>query len=293
MRWRGRRRSTNIEDLRGGGGRRRLPGRRVSLGGGGILGLVLVLVYVLLGGDPAVFLQQPGGAPPAPMEAPLEVDKDDPMLDFVRVVLADTEEVWKELFDRHVEGDYKPAILSPFHGRVESACGFATAAVGPFYCPADQHVYLDFRFFQQLRDDLGAPGDFAMAYVIAHEVAHHVQNLLGQMQQVHNRQRRVGKVESNRLSVRLELQADYLAGVWARHAEQMFKILEPGDIQEALQAANSIGDDRLQKSAQGYIVPDSFTHGTSEQRLKWFTLGLKTGDLAGMKQLFELPYESL
>ena len=308
MRWRGRKQSENVVDQRGRPGRRRMgprmPGRRASLGGG-CLGLLLLLAFIFLGGDPAIFLQQagPGGGQAGggvQIEAPAEQEgfggiqntANDPLMEFAGVVLNDTEVVWTSLFDQ-LGAAYEKPKLRVFEGSIDSACGFATAAVGPFYCPADQDVYLDFQFFRQLQSELGAPGDFAMAYVIAHEVAHHVQNQLGTMSQVHRRQKRVSETESNRLSVRLELQADFLAGVWAHHAQKMNQILEPGDIEEALRAANSIGDDRLQKSSRGYVVPDSFTHGTSAQRLKWFGLGFETGDLRRMEQLFELPYESL
>ncbi len=292
MRWRGRQQSTNVEDRRGMGGA--MGGRPMAVGGG-CLGLVLVVVFVLMGGDPRVFLQQ--GAPPG-AQAPAENQaraggEDDQLGEFSKVVLRDTEAVWSAIFSNQLGKTYNPPEMVLFSGQVRSACGFASAAVGPFYCPGDQKVYLDLSFFQQMHSELNAPGDFAMAYVIAHEVAHHVQNELGQMQKVHSAQRGVGETQKNQLSVRLELQADYLAGVWAHHAQQMFKILEPGDIEEALRAATAIGDDKLQKSAQGYVVPDSFTHGTSAQRFAWFHRGLETGDIEGMFQLFELRYDSL
>lgn len=206
-------------------------------------------------------------------------------------MLADTEEVWTEQFARAGRTYRKPTLVL-FRDQVRSACGFASAASGPFYCPADQQVYIDLAFYQDMKDKLGAPGDFAQAYVIAHEVGHHVQNLLGISEDVHARQQRVDKVEANELSVRLELQADFLAGVWAHHAEQKWQILEPGDIEEALNAATAIGDDRLQQQSRGTVVPESFTHGTSKQRVRWFTRGLKTGDMnAG--DTFSVRYSDL
>jgi predicted metalloprotease len=197
---------------------------------------------------------------------------------FVKVVLADTEDVWNKLFQQNGR-KYEEPTLVLFRGRVESACGLADAAVGPFYCPADRKVYVDLQFFEELKQKLGAPGDFAQAYVIAHEVGHHVQNLLGTSDWVHEQRERLSKTQYNQLSVRLELQADFYAGVWAHHAQRLQNILETGDIEEAMRAAEAIGDDRLQRQAQGYVVPDSFTHGTSEQRARWFRLGLQTGDM--------------
>jgi predicted metalloprotease len=195
-------------------------------------------------------------------------------------VLAETEDTWDRLF-RQIGRQYEKPKLVLFRGQVQSACGFASAAMGPFYCPADKKVYIDLRFFDELKQKLGAPGDFAQAYVIAHEVGHHVQNLLGTSDQVHAMQQRVGKREANELSVRLELQADYLAGVWAHHAKQSAGIIEAGDFEEAINAAEAIGDDKLQMQGQGYVVPDSFTHGSSEQRIRWFKRGYQRGDLAG------------
>jgi predicted metalloprotease len=215
--------------------------------------------------------QQQAGRPANPAEEERK--------DFVSAVLAQTEDVWKDLF-RRMNKEYQEPHLVLFPGRVESACGLASAAVGPFYCPGDQKVYLDLSFFQELKDRFRAPGDFAQAYVVAHEVGHHVQNLLGISDKVHSQQSRLGKAEANELSVRLELQADFLAGVWAHHAEQSRQILEAGDVEGALRAATAIGDDRLQREAQGYVVPDSFTHGTSQQRVRWFRRGLETGDLS-------------
>lgn len=252
----------------------------------------MVILFLVLGGDPAVLLQQaqqPAGGRPAQQQP----GEDNEARQFVAVVLADTEDVWARLFEDETNNSYREPKLVLFSGRVESACGLASAAVGPFYCPADQNVYLDLDFFSELKNRFGAPGDFAMAYVIAHEVGHHVQNLLGPLREVHARQREVGKTEGNRLSVRLELQADYLAGVWAHHAERTKQILESGDVEEALRAASAIGDDTLQQQSQGYVRPDAFTHGTSAQRLKWFRRGLETGRLDGMNDLFELPYDQL
>jgi len=287
MRWQGRRQSDNVEDRRG------MPVGRLAVGGG--LGtIVLLVVVMLLGGDPQALLQQM--QPPAGDSAagPQQVDPaEQPLRDFVSVVLADTEDVWRELFKTQIGRDYRDPKLVLYTGQVESACGFASAAMGPFYCPGDEKVYLDLGFCEELQTKYQAPGDFAVAYVLAHEVGHHVQNLIGYSDRVDEQRGRVSKAKQNELSVRLELQADYLAGVWAHHAERTKKILESGDVEEALGAASAVGDDRLQKQAQGYIVPDSFTHGTSAQRSRWFRLGLQTGDLARAKELFELPEDQL
>ena len=273
MRWQGRRGSENVEDRRGAGG-------RVMVGGG--LGfVVLVVAVILLGGNPQALLsglpQQPGGglgAPGAPMSA-----AEQERAEFVSVVLADTEEVWGSLF-REQGAVYVEPILVLFRSSVDSACGYASAASGPFYCSQDSKLYIDLSFFDELSRRFGAPGDFAQAYVIAHEVGHHVQHLQGLTERVHAQHGRVSEAAYNDLSVRLELQADFLAGVWAHHAQEMFGILEVGDIEEALRAASAIGDDRIQKQTQGYVVPDSFTHGTSAQRMKWFKLGFETGDMS-------------
>lgn len=272
MRWQGRRESANVED------RRRGPGAPVMIGGG--LGtIVLLLVIVLLGGDPQALLEQlpqQGGAIQQ-QDAPLD-PADEELKKFVSVVLADTEDVWNEQF-RRLGREYQEPTLVLFRGRVQSACGTASSAVGPFYCPLDQKVYLDLGFYDELSSRFGAPGDFAQAYVLAHEVGHHVQNLLGTSEKVQRMRGRVSEAEYNDLSVRLELQADFLAGVWAHHAQRTKDILERGDLEEGLRAANAIGDDTLQKQTQGYAVPDSFTHGTSEQRVRWFRKGLETGDI--------------
>lgn len=213
------------------------------------------------------------------------------LVDFVSFVLDDTEAVWKQTFSRAGQ-TYPAPKLTLFTDSVRSGCGVGESAMGPFYCPADRTAYIDLGFYRELKARFGAPGDFAQAYVIAHEVGHHVQNLLGVSEDVHARQQRVDKVEANELSVRLELQADFLAGVWAHHAEQKWQILEQGDIEEALNAATAIGDDRLQQQSRGTVVPESFTHGTSEQRVRWFTRGLKTGDMnAG--DTFSVRYSDL
>jgi predicted metalloprotease len=255
------------------------------------MSLVLVVVVMLLGGDPRALLQQMQQNPPA-NRAPGQINPaEDELSQFVSVVLADTEEVWSELFRRR-GGVYRKPTLVLFSGTVRSACGFQNAATGPFYCPSDQQVYIDLSFFEEMNQRLGAPGDFAQAYVIAHEVGHHVQNLLGTSDRVHEAGERVSKAENNRLSVRLELQADFYAGVWAHHAQQNWQILEEGDIEEAMNAANAIGDDRLQQQARGYVVPESFTHGTSEQRTRWFIRGLRTGDM-DQGDTFAVRYDEL
>lgn len=290
MKWRGRRQSRNVEDRRrsGGGprrgpivipgvgaGRRGLPGGRLSLGGVVTL-LAIMGVIWLLGGNPLALVGSgpsiSGGAPSAAVTR-----QDDELAQFVSVVLADTEQVWTELFAARGMR-YEPPVLVLFRGETESGCGFASAAMGPFYCPADRKIYIDLSFFDQLADELGAPGDFAQAYVVAHEVGHHVQHLLGATEAVHGARGRVSQSEYNELSVRLELQADFYAGVWAHHA-QRWNVLEPGDIDEAMRAASEVGDDRLQRRAQGYVVPDSFTHGTAAQRRRWFQKGLESGDM--------------
>ncbi|WKN44528.1 KPN_02809 family neutral zinc metallopeptidase [Tunicatimonas pelagia] len=275
MRWQGRRQSTNVEDRRGSRG----AGKRVAIGGG--LGTVILLVIALLfGGDFTDLLQvDAGGSMPTSQTTTSTSPEEDQLAEFVKVVLADTEDVWNKLFQQQGQ-HYQEPVLVLFTGQVQSACGFAQAATGPFYCPADNKVYIDLSFQQTLSQRLGAHGDFAMAYVIAHEVGHHIQNLLGISRQVQSQRGRISQAEYNRLSVKLELQADFLAGVWAHHADRMFDILEQGDIEEALRAANAIGDDRLQKQSQGYVVPDAFTHGTSEQRMRWFRRGYETGDLS-------------
>ncbi|MEW5967640.1 MAG: neutral zinc metallopeptidase [Pseudomonadota bacterium] len=272
MRWERGRRSENIEDRRG-----MRVGRKGALGGG-IGAIVLALVAMYFGVDPSVVLNQAGNLAPTQEEQPATFSPEEEKLKaFMSVVLADTEDVWGALFQ--ASGQRYPAPkLVLFSGAVESACGFAEAAMGPFYCPADQKLYLDMRFFNDLASRHDAPGDFAQAYVVAHEVGHHVQTLLGVSKQVHAARQRAGEAEGNALQVRMELQADCFSGVWAHHAHQQRQILEPGDTEEALAAAAGVGDDRLQQQARGYVVPDSFTHGSSEQRMRWFKRGLQGGD---------------
>ncbi|MBD2604285.1 neutral zinc metallopeptidase [Scytonema hofmannii FACHB-248] len=267
MRWQIGRRSENVEDRRG---------SRISapVVGGGIGAVILSLVVALLGGDPSVIWQQ-GDRPTT--ESPRTTQAQDKMADFVSVVLADTEDTWSSIF-RQQGNTYVEPKLVLYSDAVKSACGFARSAVGPFYCPRDQTVYIDLSFYRDLKNKYQAPGDFAQAYVIAHEVGHHVQNLLGISNKVQAMQSQVSEVEANQLSVKLELQADCFAGVWANRAERSRQILEQGDIEEALNAASSIGDDRLQEQARGYIVPESFTHGSSAQRVRWFKQGIQTGD---------------
>lgn len=267
MRWKGGRRSRNVEDRRGSSAR---GGMSLPIGktGGGIGTIVLVLAALYFGVDPGVFLQGGGGTAQQGAATPYQpTAKEQELADFVSVVLADTEDTWRQLF-ADSGSSYRDPKLVLFSGKVDSACGFAQAAMGPFYCPADQKVYIDLSFYDELRKRHGAPGDFAQAYVIAHEVAHHVQNLLGISTKVHQAQQAESKAEGNALSVRLELQADCLAGVWANHADRTRGIVENGDVEEALTAASAIGDDRLQKESRGYVTPDSFTHGSSAQRMR-------------------------
>jgi len=272
MKWFGRRGSGNIEDRRMGGG-----GLAI---GGGLTAVIAIVLSLLTGQNPLELVGGlGGGGSQEQKEAPLGTDpKSDEAAHFVSVVLADTEDVWNTLFSGQGE-DYPEPTLVLFKDAVQSACGSASSATGPFYCPADRKVYIDLSFYDELKNRFGAPGDFAMAYVVAHEVGHHIQNVLGTSDKVSQMRGRVSEKEYNQLSVRLELQADFLAGVWAHHAEKMKKILEEGDIEEALGAANAIGDDKLQKESQGYVVPDAFTHGTSAQRVKWFKRGFDTGDI--------------
>ena len=245
--------------------------------GGGIGGLILLVIALVFGADPGSVLNgNTSNAPYNDGESLSEGDRE--LADFVAVVLADTEDTWNEIFTKE-NLEYRKPTLVLFSGATESSCGFAESAVGPFYCPIDEKVYIDLSFYRDLRERYGAPGDFAQAYVIAHEVGHHVQNQLGIMEQVQSAQEGLGQVDSNRLSVMLELQADCFAGVWANNADQARDILEQGDIEEGLNAASSIGDDRLQMETQGRVTPDSFTHGTSSQRVSWFKMGLESGDI--------------
>ncbi|MBW8457227.1 MAG: neutral zinc metallopeptidase [Thiobacillus sp.] len=272
MRWERGRRSDNIEDRRG------MRVGRKGLAGGGIGAIILALVAMYFGVDPAVVLNQVGNQTPTQEEQPVASSPEEERLkEFMSVVLADTEDVWGALFQRSGQR-YSPPKLVLFSGAVESACGFAEAAMGPFYCPADQKLYLDMGFFNDLAQRHDAPGDFAQAYVVAHEVGHHVQTLLGISEQVHAARQQAGKTGGNALQVRMELQADCFSGVWANHADKARQVLEPGDVEEALAAAAGVGDDRMQKQARGFVVPDSFTHGSSAQRMHWFNRGLQSGD---------------
>lgn len=276
MRWRGREGSSNVEDRRG-----KRPKASV-VGGGGIGVLILALIVMFLGGDPRGLLQQAAQNPPAPQAAgedgPVAISQQDRERgQFASVVLADSEKIWTDIFQRS-RLQYREPTMVLFSDIVNSGCGQATAASGPFYCPADERVYLDTSFFDQLSRQLGAPGDFAQAYVVAHEVGHHVQNLLGKTDELNQLRRTLPETQYNKYSVRLELQADFYAGVMFHHAQKRWSILEPGDIEEGLRAASAIGDDTLQKRSRGYAKQESFTHGTSAQRVKWFKLGLQTGD---------------
>lgn len=292
MKWQGRRRSQNVQDYRGkssggssGGG----------VGGGLIMSLVsmffrggitktkIIIAVVAVGiffviGNPLDYLNSTSGLSSTQSQYQPTADEQQ-LFEFVRVVMADTEDVWNKLYSQQ-GGTYREPSLKVFNSSVQSGCGGATSATGPFYCSADQSAYIDLSFYQDLSQRFGAPGDFAMAYVIAHEVGHHVQYLMGISTKVHEARRNISEEEYNKLSVKLELQADFFAGVWAHHAQKMSNILEEGDIEEALGAANAIGDDKLQKESRGYVTPDSFTHGTSEQRVRWFKKGFETGDLS-------------
>ncbi|WP_113660926.1 KPN_02809 family neutral zinc metallopeptidase [Pedobacter nanyangensis] len=265
MQWKGRRESQNVDDRRGKGG--------LAIGGG--LGIIIVVLGLLFGKDFTGLLSQL----PVENQTTPQTEINDDQTRFIKVVFADTEDVWTKEFEK-MGLTYQKPILTIFEGNVSTACGGASSAVGPFYCPADNRVYIDFSFFDELKNRFGAAGDFAQAYVIAHEVGHHVQNLLGTSEKVQRMRNRLSQTEYNKLSVMLELQADFYAGLWAHHAQNLkdFK-LDPGDIEEALTAANAIGDDKLQKQATGEVVPDSFTHGTSAQRMYWFKKGFDTGDM--------------
>lgn len=275
MRWDFGRRSSNVEDRRGGGG-----GMAGPVVGGGIGTILLALIVTFLGGDPSILLDQANN-PPAREQAPAgNPPQNDEAAQFVSVVLADTEDTWNRIFREQVGRDYQEPKLVLFAGTVQSACGFAQAAAGPFYCPRDQKVYIDLTFFRELERRHGAPGDFAQAYVVAHEVGHHVQNQLGILRKVNQLQQQVSQVQGNQLQVRVELQADCFAGVWANHTQNSKNLrLEQGDIEEGLNAASQIGDDTLQKQARGYVVPESFTHGSSAQRVEWFKRGIQSGDI--------------
>jgi predicted metalloprotease len=269
MLWQGRRESENVEDARGS------SGGRIVLGGG-IGTVVLVVLYLLLGGDLQTLFNSQQAQLPQSDQFDNQAPRDEASK-FVAVVLADTEDAWNEIF-RQMGREYEEPRLVLFTDMIQSGCGFASGATGPFYCPEDRRVYIDLGFFRQFQERLGAGGDFAEAYVIAHEVGHHVQNLLGITDRVQALRRRVSEAEYNRLSIRLELQADFFAGVWARYTDRVKHVVEAGDIEEAMRAASAVGDDRLQYRSRGYVVPDSFTHGTSEQRVRWFRRGYETGD---------------
>ena len=287
MRWEGRRQSQNVEDRRG-------VGQQVMVGGG-LLTLVIVIVMLFLGVDPAQVARlapQLAGPQAAPQAGAEPVD--DEKVRFVKTVLADTEDVWGEIFPRVFRGRYTPPTLVLFTGRVQSACGLASAAAGPFYCQLDRKVYIDLAFYDELKRKFQAPGDFAEAYVIAHEIGHHVQNQLGIADEVQRKRSRLSERESNALSVCMELQADFLAGVWARRMAVLPDVIDEEDIREAVNAAQQIGDDRIQKRSQGYVVPDAFTHGSADQRARWFLYGLQTENPADiparMAQAFEADY---
>jgi hypothetical protein len=274
MKWLGRRESDNVED------RRKLSGGKIAAGGGAI-GIIILLIQFFMGGDSGQLLNelQQQNSNQSNNEASITAE-DDEMAKYVAVVLADNEDVWHKIF-ADVNKQYTEPKLVLFRQSTQSECGNASASTGPFYCPADQKVYMDLSFFDELKNRFGAKGgDFAIAYVVAHEIGHHVQNLIGTSAQVQQKQSELSEKEANKLSVALELQADFLAGVWAHHNQKTKNILEDGDIDEALSAASAVGDDHLQKQSQGYTVPDAFTHGTSAQRKYWFKLGFETGDLS-------------
>jgi predicted metalloprotease len=285
MKWEDREESENVEDRRG-------LGKTVGIAGGagGLLVLILALVFGVNPQRLAGLLGQ--GGPGQPGQQRAADPEEEKQAHFTKVIFHDTEVVWDDLFQKMGKRYRKPHLVL-YTGQVDSACGSASAAVGPFYCPGDEKVYIDLSFYRDMQRKLNAPGDFAHAYVVAHEVGHHVQKLLGYSKQVDEARQTQSKTRANRMSVRLELQADYFAGVWAHHGQEKFKFLEPGDVESALNAAFQIGDDRLQKKARGYVVPDAFTHGKSEQRQRWFNAGFKTGDVGKAAALFELPYDDL
>lgn len=282
MRWQGRRESDNVEDRRG------MSAGGKMAAGGGLLGIIITVLYLVMSGGDASNLQLPDLQQTTTQQSssalsPEEEAADNERASFVKVVLADTEDVWTKIFAKE-SLQYQAPVLVLFRDIVQSGCGNASSSSGPFYCPADNKLYIDLSFYQELQTRFRAPGDFAMAYVVAHEVGHHIQNLMGTSEKVQRLRSRLSQEEYNKYSVRLELQADFYAGVWAHHAQQIKaadgrSIIEQDDIGEALAAANAIGDDRLQKEAQGYTVPESFTHGTSEQRMQWFRKGFITGDI--------------
>jgi len=275
MRWEGIRRSGNVEDRRG------MSAGRIGLAGGGIGTVVIIVLALVFGVDPRIVMEQlpTGSSVPPSSSAPAQgAAQNDELKDFVAAVLGDTEDTWKQLFQAAGQTYVEPKLVL-FSDAVQSACGFAQAAVGPFYCPADQKVYIDLSFYRDLRQRFQAPGDFAEAYVIAHEIGHHVQNLVGISERVQASQQRGSPERARALSVRTELQADCLAGVWAHHADSSRQILEQGDVEEGLNAAAQIGDDRMQMRSRGYVSPESFTHGSSEQRVRWFKRGMESGQM--------------
>ena len=270
MRWKGRKQSSNVEDRRG------LSPK--GMVGGGIGTIVIVLVVLLLGGDPTSLIENVQLNDQSTTTNYSETAEEKELAQFVSVVLAETEDVWGKIFAEQGAAYREPKLVL-FTGSVQSACGVAGASTGPFYCPGDEKLYIDLSFYDELQRRFHAPGDFAMAYVVAHEVGHHIQNLLGTMDKMNHLRSRLSKEEYNRYSVRLELQADFYAGVWAHYTDRIQGLLEEGDLDEALNAASAVGDDRIQKQAQGYVVPESFTHGTSEQRKRWFYKGYNSGDI--------------
>jgi hypothetical protein len=272
MKWKGREQSTNVEDRRGIGGRK-------MVAGGAIGTLAVVVIIWLLGGNPSQIIDslQSAGGENAIVDSSV-IQAEEELAQFARVVLKDTEDIWHTLFSKNGRTYLEPKLVL-FSGSVESACGYSSSATGPFYCPGDEKVYIDLSFLSELQQKLGAEGDFAMAYIIAHEVGHHVQKLLGTTDELNHLRARVDETEYNRNLVKLELQADFLAGVWAHYADRTKDILEEGDLEEAMNAASAVGDDRIQMQSQGYVVPDAFTHGTSEQRKSWFLKGFRSGDL--------------
>ncbi len=273
MKWRNSRESSNVDDRRG------ISGGGLAVGGG-VAGLIIYLLYTFLGGsgEPPQMPQLTDETTQSRQLTPEETAADEERAKFVKVVLAETEDVWNKIFSQQGQ-TYQEPVLVLFRDAVQSACGNASASSGPFYCPGDNKLYIDLSFYQDMQNKLGAPGDFAMAYVVSHEVGHHIQNLNGTAEKVSRLRQQLDEVEFNRYSVKMELQADFLAGVWAHHANKMKKILDPGDIDEALNAANAIGDDRLQRQSTGRVMPDAFTHGTSAQRMYWFKKGFETGDI--------------
>jgi predicted metalloprotease len=294
MDWEKGEQSENVEDRRG------ISGRKLAVGGG-IGAVIIMIIGAVLGVDPQKINQFLGNVPGAKQggqgqgEARPLTDEEKRSRKFAATILKYTEEVWDEIFRKHKPPlRYERPHMVLFEHDVETACGNAPSAVGPFYCPADKTVYLDPTFFDELQERLGgSKAEFSQAYVIAHEVGHHVQNLLGYSQKVDEKRRTLPKEEFNKWSVRLELQADYLAGVWAYHGQKKFNFIEPGDVESAIQSANAIGDDRLQKRARGFTSPENYTHGTSAQRVKWFRRGLETGDMNKLKSIFDMDYEDL